>query len=153
MKNTIFAWSDAVATIYFITWFCVPSIWEWCLLNSVSSVKSFGNVRALRKTIRLKKNYDVVPWFWSKPSSFLISCCFGTKRYPHSTSSLFPHFFFQWLHTLIALRVSKMANYCTYFYIAIWVTRFVHVRHASLQEWWLFRSARPEMWWKFERDD
>ena len=44
---------------------------EWRLLNSVLSVKSFLNVRALRKAsfARLTKNYDAVTWFWSKPSS------------------------------------------------------------------------------------
>ena len=65
------------------------------LLNSVLSVKSFGNViRALRKAcfIRLTKNYDVVTWFWSQPSSFLISRHFATKRYLHGTSNLFPCF-------------------------------------------------------------
>ena len=62
---------------------------EWRLLNSVLSVKSFLNVRALRKASfgRLTKNYDAVTWFWSKPSSFLTSHRFATKWYLQSVSS------------------------------------------------------------------
>ena len=50
-------------------------------LSAIS--KSFHNVRALRKAsfIRSTKNYDAVTWFWSKPSSFLIS---RHKRHYHA---------------------------------------------------------------------
>ena len=64
---------------------------ERYLLNSVLSVKSFVSVRALRKA-SFTKDYDAETWFWSKPSSFLISRHFATKRYLHSTSNPFPHF-------------------------------------------------------------
>ena len=50
------------------------------LLNSVLPVKS--------QFYKIK--YDAVTWFWSKPSSFLISCRFTTKWYLHGTSNLFP---------------------------------------------------------------
>ena len=69
----------------------VATNWEWHLLNSVlfmKLVKSFVNIRALRKSfIKLTKNYNAMAWFWSKPSSFLISRCFATKRYLHGTSN------------------------------------------------------------------
>ena len=66
---TVFARSDTMATIHFITQFCVPSIQatnqERHLLNSMLSVKPFVNVRALRKGsfMRLTKNYNAVTWF------------------------------------------------------------------------------------------
>ena len=61
--------------------FCAVYIRERHLLNSVLLIKFFVNVRALRKAsfIRLTKNYNTVTWFWSKPFSFLISCCFATN--------------------------------------------------------------------------
>ena len=37
-ENTVFARSDATAAIYFIAQFCVASIREQCLLNSVLGV-------------------------------------------------------------------------------------------------------------------
>ena len=37
--NTIFAWSDTMTTIYFIAQFCVASIREWRLFNSVWKMK------------------------------------------------------------------------------------------------------------------
>ena len=65
--STVFARSDAAATIYFIRQFCAASIRERCLLNSVLSVKSLVNVHvsALRKAsfVRLTKNHDAVTWF------------------------------------------------------------------------------------------
>jgi len=54
--TTVFARSDAAATIYFITQFCAASIRERRLLK-----KSFVDVKA--SFIRLTKNYDVVTWF------------------------------------------------------------------------------------------
>ena len=35
---TVFAWSDTVATIYFSNHFCVASIWEWRIFNSVKTL-------------------------------------------------------------------------------------------------------------------
>ena len=57
--NTVFARSDAVATIYFITQFCAASIRERHLLNSMLLVKSFVNVRALRKSQFYKINEEL----------------------------------------------------------------------------------------------
>jgi len=92
---TVFARSDATATIYFIVQFCVASIWKWLLIESgiyltLFSVKSFLIVRALRKAsfIRLTKNCDAVTWFWNKQ----ISLHFATKQYLHGTSNPFLHF-------------------------------------------------------------
>ena len=65
---------------------------EQRLLNSLLSVKSFVNVRGLRKASLLTKIYNVVTWFWSKPSSFLISRRFATKWCLHSTSNPFYRF-------------------------------------------------------------
>ena len=53
-KCTLFARSDAAATIYFIAQFCAASIREWILIESgfikLSVLgKIFRNVRALRK--------------------------------------------------------------------------------------------------------
>ena len=58
--HTVFARSDAVATIYFITQFCAASIREQRLLNSVASVKTFVNVRVLRKVDMVPPNNTFV---------------------------------------------------------------------------------------------
>ena len=58
-ESIVFAWSDAVATIYFIVQVCVASNRERCLLNSVLSVKSFVIVRALRKASFYKINEEL----------------------------------------------------------------------------------------------
>ena len=60
--TTIFARSDAGATIYFMVQFCAASIRKGHLLNSVLLVKSFVIVRAL-SFIRLTNNCDAVAWF------------------------------------------------------------------------------------------
>ena len=103
----VIAQSDATATIYFSAQFCATFIWEWCLLNSVLSVKYLVIVRALRNAsfIRMMKNCNAVTWFWSKPSS-LISRRFASKRYLHGTSNPFPQF----SSNEIALRASKNAK-------------------------------------------
>ena len=54
-STTVFAWSDAAATIYFITQFCVATNRECRLLNSVLLVKSFVNARALRNSSFINK--------------------------------------------------------------------------------------------------
>ena len=135
---TVFAWSNAVATIYFIAQFCAASIWERCLLNSVLPVKSIVTVRVLRKAsfITLTKNCDAVTWFWSKPSS-LISRGFATKRYLHCTSNLFPPFLPMISQDDRSPCLKKCETYldsvyfCTYrvysFQIAIRDIGFVHV--------------------------
>ena len=60
MQYTVFAQSDAVATINFIVQFCAASNREWRLLYSVLG-KIFRNCKGLRKAsfIRLTKNCDV----------------------------------------------------------------------------------------------
>ena len=60
VTHTVFARSDAAATIYFIMQFCEASIREWHLLHSVLPVKTF--VKGFKKSqfIRLTKNYDLV---------------------------------------------------------------------------------------------
>ena len=134
-KHTVFARSDATATIYFIVQFCAASIREQHLLNSVLSVKPLVIVRALRKAsfIRLMKNCEVVTWFWSKPSSYLISCRFATKRYLHGTSNLFPssfssNDFMRWSPSVH----QKMPNFSgqrAFLYLACILIWYCHSRH------------------------
>ena len=56
---TIFARSDAAATIHFIVQFCAATNRERHLLNLVLSVTSFLTVRALRKASFYKINEEL----------------------------------------------------------------------------------------------
>ena len=91
--------------------------------------KIFLIVRALRKAsfIRLTKNCDAVTWFWRKPSS-LISRRFASVPQKMKNFSGQPAF----LYLLTGYRV---------------------LTAASIREWRLFRSARPEVWRQFESGD
>ena len=97
---TVFARSDAAATIYFIAQFCAASIWERRLL--VFSVKFIlPNCKGLRKAsfTRLTKNWDAA---WSA-SALLQS---GT----YTALTIFFLVFFQWFCTMTTLRDSRKAE-------------------------------------------
>ena len=132
---TVFARSDAAATIYFIVQFCAASIREWRLLLFS---KILRNCKGFEKSqlYKITKNCNVVTWLWSKPSS-LISRCFATKRYLHSTPNQFPCFLPMISHDdrppclkkcQTSLNRVRSYTYRVYsFDIAIWDPRFVHV--------------------------
>ena len=156
LKPTIFARSDAAATIYFIAQFCAASIWERRLLNSVFSVKFVISVKALRKAsfIRLTKNCDAA---WS-----------AAALLQHGTSNPFPCFLpmishndrppclknaellwtacvlvlIVYTHLIFAIRARDLFTWAC-------ATRILAV--ASIRERRLFCSACPEVWWQFER--
>ena len=92
---TVFAQSDAVATIYFITQFLcgfylrAATNREQCSLNSVVCVKILCKCEGFEKSQFYNINEELRPWFWSKTSSFLISRRFPTKRYLHGNSNPF----------------------------------------------------------------
>ena len=151
------------------------------ILNSVLLVKYFVIVRALRKAsfITLTNNCDAVAWFWSKPSS-LINRCFATKQYLHGTSNPFL-VFFQWFHTMIALRAAKClwtacvlvpivythlilychsrhgVCWCAHVLASAWKQSYACATRilaaASIREQRLFCSARPEVRQQFKSVD
>ena len=90
--HTVFARSNAAATIYSIAQFCAAFIRERRLLNSGFSLKSFVIVRALRKaSFRHKINEELRCGGLVLKQTFfsLISRRFATKRYLHDTSDPF----------------------------------------------------------------
>ena len=103
-RNTVFTRSDAAATIYFIMQFCAASIWERRLLNSVLLVKSFVNVRALRKAsffkkelwcdLGLKQTFQLLD---QPPLCHKLDL--QSSSYLHGTSSPFPRTRMSWRRT------------------------------------------------------
>ena len=110
---TVFARSDAAATIYFITQFCAASNREQCLLNSVISVKS--------QFYKINKEY-MMRWLGFEanlPASWSAAALLQSDTYTAPPIRFLV--FFQLLHTLIAFRASTNAKllrtalyYCTY---------------------------------------
>ena len=115
------------------------------LFNSVFSVKSFVIVRALRKAsfIRLQNGTYMAP-----PIRFLV--------------------FFQWFHTMITLRVSKIAELLWTAWVLVPIAYTLAIRDmklfkcacatlilpvASIRERRLFRSARLEVRQQFKTGD
>ena len=159
--TTVFARSDAAATIYFITQFCAASIRERRLLK-----KSFVNVKAsFNKELRcgdlvLKQTLQLL----DEPP-----LCYKAVPTRHLQSvSLFSSS----NDTLIALRASKNAKLLwtacvlvttvpvvyTLLIFPIWglfmcahATRILAA--ASIRKWRLFCSARPEVRQQFKSGD
>ena len=113
--------------------------WEWRLLNSVLSVKSFVVVRAFRKASFVKINKELQCDDLVFEQAFQLDqppLCY--KGYLHGTSNPFHRFLPMNSHDDRLPRLKKCktslnsVRCCTYrvysFDIAIWDTRLVHVR-------------------------
>ena len=100
---TIFAWSDAAATHRARNF--VRLLAAFIKLSVIGKI--FRNCKGFEKSqfYKITKNCDAVTWFWSKPSS-LISRRFATKR-TYAAPPISFLVFFQWFHTMIALRAWK----------------------------------------------
>ena len=150
-KSTVFAQSDATATIYFIMQFCV----KWRLLKSVFSVKIFRNCKGFEKS-QFYKNCGAA---WSA------TVCYKAvpTRHFQSVSSFLPMISHD--DRPLCLKECRTSldsmcscTYCVYsFHIAIWAqdllicacaTRILTV--ASIRERRLIHSACPEVRRQFE---
>ena len=134
--DTVFAWSDATATIYFI----MQSRAVFIKLSVIHKI--FCKCKDIEKSYFYKINKEL--WcsdlVLKQPSNFLMSRYFATKRYLHGTSNPFPCFLLSMIshddHPLClkkcqtSLDSVRSCNYCTYrvysFDISIRDMRFVH---------------------------